>query len=38
MIGGLPLSAWLLLIAAIGPALLLVTIYYLKRRGSARDE
>jgi hypothetical protein len=38
MIGGLPWPAWLLLIAAVGPGLFLVTTHYIKRRSSSRDE
>lgn len=38
MIGGLPWPAWLLLIAAIGPGLFLVTMRYIKCRSSSRDE
>lgn len=38
MIGGLPWSAWLLLVASVGPGVVLVTVYYLRRRGAAKDE
>ncbi len=37
MIAGLPWTAWLLLIAAVGPGLSLTVFFYLQRR-SARDD
>ncbi len=37
MIAGLPWSAWLLLIAAIAPALALTGFFYLRRRGKWGD-
>jgi len=36
MIGGLPWTAWLLLFVAVFPSLVLVTVFYFKRR-RARD-
>jgi hypothetical protein len=32
MIAGLPFSSWLLLMAAVGPGLTLVTVFYLRHR------
>jgi hypothetical protein len=32
MIAGLPWTAWLLLVASIGPALVLVSFFYFRRR------
>jgi hypothetical protein len=37
VIAGLPWSAWLLLIAAIGPALALTAFFYVRRHGRGRD-
>jgi hypothetical protein len=37
MIAGLPWTAWLLLVAAVGPALVLVSLFYFRRR-KARDD
>ncbi len=37
MIGGLHWTSWLLLVAAIGPGLTIVTIYYFKRRNARKD-
>lgn len=37
VIAGLPWSAWLLLIAAIGPGLALTAFFYARRRGKRGD-
>ena len=37
MIAGLPWTAWLLLIAAVVPALVLVSIFYFRHRGERGD-
>jgi hypothetical protein len=37
VISGLPWSAWLLLIAAVAPGLVLTAVYYIRRRGERGD-
>ncbi len=38
MVGGLPWTAWLLLVASVGPGLLLVATYYFRRTRSTGRE